>query len=141
MATATKQNGIATKKETTTTKKEVQQKLTQQAQGKTLSKSAVKEISKANAVKPLINLDERINRFEKLKGIASQRERLVGTLSNLTRFNYNSSESCSFYLKDASGMEFKTTNSNLITLVASTLQETLEKRKAELEKELLEFEL
>lgn len=138
MATATvKQNGSA-KKETTTAKRAVTKKLAQEVV-KPKSESASKPEKKPDA-QP-VNLLERIQRLEKLKGISSKRERLVETLSSLSRFNYNSSESCSFFLKDASGMEFKTTNSNLITLVATQLQATLENRKAELEKQLMEFQL
>lgn len=137
MATAVKQNGSA-KKETGTPKATVTKKLAQQAV-KPTNGAAHNQTTKPQS--PIVNLDDRINRFEKLKGIATQRERLVDTLSSLQRFNYNSGESCSFSLKDAFGLEFKTTNSNLITLVADTLQKTLENRKAELEKELLEFEL
>ncbi|PTX58559.1 hypothetical protein C8N46_11350 [Kordia periserrulae] len=138
METATvKQNGSA-KKETTTAKTAVTKKLAQEA-----VKPAKETPQKQNpdSAKQPVNLLERIQRLEKLKGISAKRERLVETLLSLSRFNYNSSDSCSFYLKDASGMEFKTTNSNLITLVATQLQTTLENKKEELEKQLMEFEL
>ncbi|MCX2682068.1 hypothetical protein OOZ15_19115, partial [Galbibacter sp. EGI 63066] len=67
--------------------------------------------------------------------------RLVQTLNELTKFNYNQGDSSSFYLRDSHGMEFKTTNSNLIKLVATHLQSTLETRKGELENEIVDFEL
>ncbi|VAW13029.1 hypothetical protein MNBD_BACTEROID05-308, partial [hydrothermal vent metagenome] len=68
-----KQNGTA-KKENATVKKEVQKKLTEQAIGKTV----VTE-KKVTVEKPVINLDERIQKFEKLRGLATQRERLTQT--------------------------------------------------------------
>ncbi|AXG69597.1 hypothetical protein KORDIASMS9_01822 [Kordia sp. SMS9] len=136
MATATtvKQNGSA-KKETTTAKRTVTKKLAQEA-----TKPIVENPKNPTPAKQPVNLLERIQQLEKLKGISAKRERLVETLSSLTRFNYNSSESCSFHLKDSSGMEFKTTNTNLITLIATLLQETLENKKTELEKQLMDFE-
>lgn len=134
MATNAKTNGQS-KRETTSTKATVQKKLADEATGKPTTPVA------KEPTKPDVNLDERINRFEKLRGIANQRERLVKTLSELSRFNYNSSDSCSFSIKDATGLEFKTTNSNLINLVASQLQATLEARKAEIEAELIKFQL
>ena len=90
--------------------------------------------------RPVVNLDARIQQFEKLRGIANKRERLVHTLSELTRFNFNTDDA-SFVLQDSSGMSFKTGNTNLIKLVTSQLQETLEKRKDELEKQIVGFEL
>ncbi len=134
MATNAKTNGQS-KTETATTKVTVQKKLANEASGK-----AAIPVTKETA-KPNVNLDERITRFEKLRGLANQRERLNSTLSELTRFNYNQDGSSTFFLRDAAGLEFKTINSNLIKLVTSHLQHTLEVRKAELEKELIEFEL
>ena len=134
MATNARTNGNS-KSETTTVKKAVQKKLADQATGKTATPST------KTPVKSNVNLDERISRFEKLRGLANQRERLNSTLSELTRFNYNQDGSSSFFLRDSGGLEFKTTNSNLIKLVTSHLQHTLEVRKTELEKELIEFEL
>ncbi|MDO6518603.1 hypothetical protein [Zobellia uliginosa] len=51
----------------------------------------------------------------------------------LTKFNYNQDGYSSFYIKDSHGLEFKTINSNLINLVTSQLQKTLEGRKFEFE--------
>ena len=118
MATLTKTNGTA-KKETTTVKKEVQKKLAQQAIGKV----------------PTVKTEE------KLKGLAGQRERLSSTLTELTKFKYNQSDSASFFIKDSNGLEFKTTNSNLIHLVTNHLKSTLENRKSEIETQLIAFEL
>jgi len=71
METKTRQNGTA-KNENASVKKEVQKKLTEEAIGKTI----VPE--KTNTVeKPTINLDNRIQKFEKLRGLATQRERLT----------------------------------------------------------------
>jgi hypothetical protein len=129
MATNAKTNGHS-KNETTTVKKEVQKKLAQNATGK-----APTPIVKAAPVN--VSLDECIDRFEKIRGVANQRERLSKTLTELSRFNYNSSDSCTFSLKDVAGLEFKTTNTNLIKLIAGELQKTLEQRKAEIEKQLV----
>ena len=91
--------------------------------------------------KPTINLDERIQKFEKLRGLATQRERLTQTLNELTKFNYNQDDSSSFYLRDSRNLEFKTTNTNLIKLVTTHLQSTLEQRKFEIEEQIVKFEL
>ncbi|MET2985627.1 hypothetical protein [Aureibaculum conchae] len=130
-----KQNGTA-KKENATVKKEVQKKLTDDAIGKTVvhEKAII-------AKKPTINLDDRIQRLEKLKGLAANRERLAQTLTELTKFNYNQDGSGSFFLKDSRNLEFKTTNTNLIKLVTTHLQSTLEQRKSEIEEQIVQFEL
>lgn len=135
MQKVVKQNGVA-KKENATVKKEVQKKLTEQAVGKTTVpvKTVVVE-------KPTINLDGRIKKFEKLRGLATQRERLTQTLNELTKFNYNQDDSSSFYLRDSRNLEFKTTNTNLIKLVTTHLQSTLEQRKSEIEEQIVQFEL
>jgi len=135
MQKAVKQNGVATK-ENGTTKKEVQKKLTEAAIGKPI-------VTKKTAIieKPTVNLDERIQKFEKLRGLATQRERLTETLNELTKFNYNSDDSSSFYLRDSHNLEFKTTNTNLIKLVTEHLQSTLQQRKSEIEKQIVQFEL
>lgn len=137
MKTATvKQNGTA-KKETTTPKKAVQKKLAEQATGKTPTPVTNQEKT------PIIpvNLDDRMQKFEQLKGLAHQRERLNSTLTSLTKFKYNQSDSCTFYIKDSDGLEFRTTNTNLIQLVTNHLKHTLDTRKTEIEKQLVAFEL
>lgn len=135
METKTKSNGVA-KRQTATVKKEVQKKLTEEAIGKTV----VPE-KKVTAEKPVINLDDRIQKLEKLRGLATQRERLTETLNELTKFNYNQDGSSSFHIRDSRHLEFKTTNSNLIKLVTTHLQSTLEQRKAEIEQDIVQFEL
>ncbi len=138
MATAVKQNGIANK-ESVSTKKNVQKKLTQEAVGKPTA--SVKTIVTPKKEKISVNIDNRILRFEKLRGLATQRERLNETLNELIKFNYNQDDSGSFYLRDSRNLEFKTTNTNLIKLVTEHLQSTLEQRKSEIEKQIVEFEL
>ncbi|HPF12600.1 MAG TPA: hypothetical protein PKW08_12530 [Flavobacteriaceae bacterium] len=135
METKTRQNGTA-KKESATVKKEVQKKLTEEAIGKTVIPEKAKTVGQ-----PTVNLDDRIQKFEKLKGLATQRERLTETLNELTKFNYNQDGSCSFYIRDSRNLEFKTTNSNLTKLVTTHLQTTLEQRKSEIEEQIVEFEL
>tara|TARA_R110002050_G_scaffold291662_1_gene446394 strand:- start:6890 stop:7297 length:408 start_codon:yes stop_codon:yes gene_type:complete len=135
METKTKQNGTA-KKENATVKQEVQKKLADEAVGKTNGHAKQKPVAK-----PKINLDERIQKFEKLRGLATQRERLAQTLSEITKFNYNQDGSASFHIRDSHNLEFKTTNTNLIKLVTEHLQKTLEQRKAEIEDEIVKFEL
>ncbi|WBL24222.1 hypothetical protein [Zunongwangia sp. HGR-M22] len=118
--------------------KEVQKKLTQEAMEKQRTSEA-----KASGMsqEKEISFDERIQKFERLKGLATQRERLTQTLTELTKFNYNQDGSSSFLIRDAHHLEFKTTNSNLIKLVTSHLQSTLEKRKVEIEQQIVQFEL
>ena len=83
METKTKQNGSANK-ETATVKKDVQKKLTEEAIGKTPV-----QVKTAGVEKPPINLDDRIQKFEKLRGLVTQWERLTETLNELTKFNYD----------------------------------------------------
>ena len=135
METKVKSNGTA-KKSNATVKKEVQKKLTEEAIGKTVATEKAKK-----AEKPTINLDDRIQKFEKLRGLANQRERLNETLNELTKFNYNQDDSSSFHLRDSRNLEFKTTNTNLIKLVTTHLQSTLEQRKSEIEEQIVQFEL
>ena len=135
MATTVKQNGTATKN-TASVKKEVQKKLTDEAIGKAASTEKAVASKKAT-----ISLDDRIQNFEKLRGLATQRERLNQTLSELTKFNYNQGDSASFYIRDSHNLEFKTTNTNLIKLVTTHLQSTLEERKSEIEEQIVKFEL
>lgn len=138
METKTKQNGAANN-QNATVKKDVQKKLTEEAIGKT--SASVKANVQKEAEKPQINLDERIQKFEKLRGLATQRERLTETLNELTKFNYNQGDSASFHIRDSHNLEFKTTNTNLIKLVTTHLQSTLEHRKVEIETEIVQFEL
>lgn len=135
METKAKQNGTV-KRQNASVKKEVQKKLTNEAIGKTVVPEKVPV-----ALKPEVNLDDRIQKFEKLRGLATQRERLNQTLGELTKFNYNQDGSSSFYLRDSHNLEFKTTNSNLIKLVTEHLQSTLEQRKSQIEQEIVQFEL
>ncbi|ASV32730.1 MULTISPECIES: hypothetical protein [Flavobacteriaceae] len=135
MATTVKQNGTS-KKDTASVKKEVQKKLTDEAIGKAASTEKTVASKKAT-----ISLDDRIQNFEKLRGLATQRERLTQTLNELTKFNYNQGDSASFYIRDSHNLEFKTTNTNLIKLVTTHLQSTLEERKSEIEEQILQFEL
>ena len=135
METRVKQNGTA-KKQNATVKKEVQKKLTEEAVGETIVPK-----KKTIAEKATVNLDDRIQKFEKLRGLATQRERLVQTLNELTKFNYNQDDSASFHIRDSHNLEFKTTNTNLIKLVTTHLQSTLEQRKSEIEEQIVQFEL
>ncbi|NAY91415.1 hypothetical protein GTQ34_05735 [Muricauda sp. JGD-17] len=128
----------------TTSKKEVKDKLTAAAKSTTVSGETVKtetKEQKTEPVKEVVNLDDRIQKFEKLRGLANNRELLVGKLNELTKFNYNHDGSSQFILQDSNGLEFRTTNTNFIHLVTSKLQETLENRKQEIEAQIIQFEL
>lgn len=141
METKTKETG--TKKTVTRQKasnKDVKEQLTKEATSSINGAEKPKE-GKAPVVVPKISIDSRIQKFEKLRGLATNRERLNQTLGELTKFNYNQDGSSSFYIRDSHGLEFKTTNSNLINLVTTQLQKTLEQRKSEFEQEILAFEL
>lgn len=133
-------NGV-TKKKITTPKKEVQKKLANEAIGKKETPIAQTSKSVIQIETPVINLDDRMQKFEQLQGLAKQRTRLSDILTDVNRFKYNQSDSASFFIKDSSGLEFKTTNTNLIHLVTNHLKGTLEHRKAEIEKQLVAFEL
>ncbi|MEE9361446.1 MAG: hypothetical protein V3U92_02475 [Cellulophaga sp.] len=134
METKVKQNGTA-KRGTATVKKDVQKKLTEEAIGQ------AQKVKQEVVIKATINLVDRIQKFEKLRGLATQRERLNETLNELTKFNYNQGDSASFYIRDSHNLEFKTTNTNLIKLVTTHLQSTLEVRKQEIENQIIQFEL
>lgn len=141
METKTKETG--TKKTVTRQKasnKDVRDQLTKEATANANGAEKDKEV-KSPLVVPEVSIDSRIQKFEKLRGLATNRERLNQTLGELTKFNYNQDGSSSFYIRDSHGLEFKTTNSNLINLVTTQLQKTLEKRKSEFEQEILAFEL
>lgn len=139
MATMTK-NGV-TKMKVVTPKKEVQKKLTAQATGKTADVETVNSTATPKVETPVINLDDRMQKFEQLKGLAHQRTRLSDTLTELNKFKYNQSDSARFEIKDSQSLSFVTTNTNLIHLVTNHLKSTLEFRKAEIEKQLIAFEL
>ena len=127
-----------------TAKKEVKAKLTANAKSTAVTGANVRSKELQNKVEKTeikVNLDDRIQNFEKLRGLANNREQLVAKLNELTKFNYNHDGSSQFTLKDSHGLEFKTTNTNFINLVSSKLQETLEKRKQEIEAKIIEFEL
>lgn len=138
MAVATKtQNGRTNK--VTTPKKAVQEKLEQEATGQKAI-PVIKEQPKAQQA-PVINLQTKLEKFEQMKGLAQQRERLNETLTEINRFKYNQSESVRFEIVDSQNLSFKTTNTNLITLITNHLKATLETRKTEIEKQLIAFEL
>lgn len=123
MKTVAKQNGVA--KKVVPAKEAVKKQLTQEAIGN----------------KSVKTLESRIQNFEKLRGLANQRERLLSTLTNLTKFKYNNGDSCVFLIRDEQGKEFKTTNNNLIKLVTDVVQNTLSVRKTEIETDILKFDL
>ncbi|KAB8154247.1 hypothetical protein EZY14_007365 [Kordia sp. TARA_039_SRF] len=139
--TAKTQNGST--KKATTAKKAVQEKLAQEAVGQKTtpaSKTPPKTHTKP-AETPVVNLQDKLEKLEQMKGLAQQRTRLNSTLTELNKFKYNQSESVRFEIVDSQNLSFKTTNSNLITLVTNHLKATLETRKSEIEKELIAFEL
>ncbi len=123
MTTVAKQNGVA--KKLVPAKEAVKKQLTEEAIGN----------------KSVKTLESRIQNFEKLRGLANQRERLISTLTDLTKFKYNNGDSCVFLIRDEQGKEFKTTNNNLIKLVTDVVQNTLTVRKTEIETDILKFDL
>jgi hypothetical protein len=141
----TKTNASSTaNKPNTQAKTAVKAKLTEEAKTTPVNGTSAK--AKEDSVKAVpvlapVSLDERIQNFEKLRGLANNREQLVSKLNELTKFNYNHDGSSQFTLRDSTGLEFKTTNTNFINLVTRQLQQTLEQRKQEIETQILEFEL
>lgn len=141
MATATvKQNGTA-KKETTTAKKAVQEKLAKEATGQKTTPITKEQSKHVETPTPVIDLQSKLDRFEKMKGLAQQRERLTSTLAELNKFKYNQSDSARFEIIDSQNLSFMTTNTNLIHLVTNTLRSKLQTRKAEIEAQLIAFEI
>jgi hypothetical protein len=141
----TKTNATSTaNKSNTQAKTAVKAKLTEEAKTTPVNGTSAK--AKEDSVKAVpvlapVSLDDRIQNFEKLRGLANNREQLVNKLNELTKFNYNHDGSSQFTLRDSTGLEFKTTNTNFINLVTTQLQQTLEQRKQEIETQILEFEL
>ena len=128
-------NGVTPK--IATTKEAVKKQLTHEAKKPTAAKKVQEQ-----TVNPAIELASRIEKFEKLKGLCNNREKLNNTLSELLKFTYNNDGSALFFIRSNNGeYEFKTTNSNLIKLVSSQLQKTLEERRQELNTQIMAFEL
>jgi hypothetical protein len=123
MATHVKTNGVE--------KKAVAPKA---ATTKTLAKQIATPESKQS-------IEDRMAKFEHLRGLASQRERLVNTLGNLNKYKYNNGDGMVFLLRDETGKEFKTTNTTLIQLVSDILVEQLNTRKTEIEEQIIGFNL
>jgi len=141
METKATQNGTV-KRMTTAKKQEIAKKKAATppaSKAEETSKEKVEEVTTKIIPVKTTTLEDRLSSFEKLKGLTSQRERLVGTLDELNKFKYQNADSSVFHLKDENGQEFKTTNNNLIKLVTDVLQEQLTTRKDEIEKDILEF--
>ena len=119
--TIAKQNG--TSKKSTTPKSN--------STTSTVKKLAQVAVGKVQA----ISLEDRIQRFQKLQGLNNQREKLSSTLLKLSKFKYSNGDSYVFLLRDENGEEFKTTNNNLITFITDLLQNSLQSKKQEIEKE------
>jgi len=95
------------------------------------------------AIKKLMSntsLDERLRKFEELSGLNSKRDSVNGTLTHLQKFNFSQTGSCSLTLQDQSGQQFSTSNTNLITMLATGLQTKLEEKKKQLEEQIIAFE-
>ncbi len=101
-------------------------------------KSIVKPISTVKReVKE--SIDDKIDRYEKLHGFTTKRERIANTLQKLKKFDYSKDLSASFTLVDSSDKSFQTSNTELLEIVVSNLIKTMEVKKAELENQILEF--
>lgn len=136
-----KQNGVA-KRTVATQKNAVKAHIEKKTEEKATTKEVVTPTPQPTPpVAKVKTLDERLSSFERMKGLANQRERLNTTLTDLNKFKYQNSDSCVFLLRDENGKEFKTTNNNLIQLVTDVLQEKLTTRKTEIEKSILEFDM
>jgi hypothetical protein len=126
----TKTNATSTaNKANNQAKTSVKGKLTEEAKTTPVNgtPAKAKEVPvKAVPVLAPVSLDKRIQNFEKLRGLANNREQLVSKLNELTKFNNNHDGSSQFTLRDSTGLEFKTTNTNFINLVTTQLQATLE---------------
>lgn len=98
---------------------------------------SMKEAKKANIN---VSLDERLKRFEELRGLNNKHDSINVTLTHLQKFNFSQNDSCSLVLQDQAGKQFSTTNTNLITMLSNNLQGQLERKKKELEDDILAFE-
>ena len=140
MATATvkpKTNGTAKSSNTSTKAKPT-------AKAKPIQPSNdVKDILAKEGInmQPIVSLADKLQKFEKMKGLANQQEKLATTLTDLTKFKYNQGDSCVFLIRDEEGKEFKTSNTNLIGLVTNQLVHTLQLKKKDVETKLLAFQI
>lgn len=139
-----KQNGSDTKKNGTTPKTTTTgtQKPAQAAKKNDAAKDVTEKLAQEAIGNTIpINIEERMTAFDQLTGFANQRTRLKTKLDELNKFVFNNGTNCEFTVKDEDGKTFKTTNNNLITLVTGILKDTLEKRKTEIEEQIVTFQL
>ena len=101
-----------------------------------------KPTTKVTDLKPtsIKSLEEKVERFEKLHGLNTKRERMASTLRDLNKFSYNQDFSPSFVLQDGSDQTFKTSNTDLLEIIVTALKDTLQGRLSTIEEEMISFE-
>ncbi len=92
-------------------------------------------------VKATPDINERMQKVEQLRGVIGKREMVVDTLNNLKTFSFSASDSCQLIIQDSEEKKFSTFNSNLIGLLSEHLRGLLETKKADLDQQILSFEL
>ncbi len=102
-------------------------------------KPAPHNAKKETVVKP--SLEERILKADELKSLTVKRAKTNETLHHIRAFSFNSDDSCTLTLEDSSRQMFETSNSNLINLLREHLIDLLTNKVAELDKQILAFNL
>ncbi len=110
----------------------------EKSNGSDVTKDLAKQAVGAESV---VSIEDRILQVEKLKGLTDRHKRATATLSNLSEFKYNSSESCKITIVDDAGKSFTTGDINLIRNIADGAEEYIKGKKQNVENELKSFTL
>lgn len=83
------------------------------------------------------SLDERIQRVEDLSMLIERWRKLTETRRNLQTFNLGADGmGATVFLRDASGKEFKTSNSPVVSAVTEEIKNTLDAKIREVEQQI-----
>jgi len=87
--------------------------------------------------KPVLTLEQKIEKVETLKTLIEKRERLEASRKKLTAFTVGANQfSENIVLTDENGNTFKTSNTEVFAKVVDTIQNTLVSKIAEIENQI-----
>ncbi|MFH2144372.1 MAG: hypothetical protein ABIJ97_18260 [Bacteroidota bacterium] len=87
--------------------------------------------------KPVMTLEQKIEKIENLKTLIEKREKLEASRKKLTSFVFGTNQfNENIVLTDESGNTFKTSNSEVFTKVVKTINETLVEKISEIENQI-----
>lgn len=104
-----------------------------------VEQKAPMSVVKTEEVKALVlpSLDERIQRVEDLGMLIDKWRKLTETRRNLQTFNLGADGmGATVFLRDASGKEFKTSNSPVVSAVSEEIKNTLDAKIREVEEQI-----